>query len=98
MRLQKMSKIRGGGRSLIAFLLAIAAIPTAANADALSMDIAVAGYTGTTTLTNFQALVKLCDGKGSFRYSQCAADDGSDIWFTDSDGNIIPHEIDHRQP
>ena len=94
MRLQKMSKIRGGGRSLIAFLLAIAAIPMVAFADALSMDIAVAGYTGTTTLTNFQALVKLCDGKGTFQYSQCAADDGSDIWFTDSDGNVIPHEID----
>lgn len=58
------------------------------------MDIAVAGYTGTTTLTNFQALVKLSDGKGTFQYSQCAANDGSDLWFTDSDGKVIPHEID----
>jgi len=77
-----------------AAVAASAAIPTAANADALSMDIAVAGYTGTTTLTNFQALVKLSDGKGTFQYSQCAANDGSDLWFTDSDGNVIPHEID----
>ncbi len=77
-----------------AAVAASAAIPMSANADARSMDIAVAGYTGTTTLTNFQALVKLSDGKGTFQYSQCAANDGSDLWFTDSDGNVIPHEID----
>ncbi|MBQ4199893.1 MAG: DUF2341 domain-containing protein [Kiritimatiellae bacterium] len=77
-----------------AAVAASAAIPMSASAEALSMSIAVAGYTGTTTLKNFQALVQLCDGKGTFQYSQCAANDGSDLWFTDSDGNVIPHEID----
>ena len=52
------------------------------------------GYVGTTTLTNFQTLVKISESAGGFSYSQCAANYGDDLWFTDSAGNVIPHEID----
>ena len=56
--------------------------------------LVLAGYTGTTTLTNFQALVKLNEGRFGFSYDDYAAKDGSDLWFTDSSGNVIPHELD----
>ncbi len=56
------------------------------------------GYAGTTTLTNFQALVKISESAGGFSYSQCSANYGADLWFTDSAGNVIPHEIDTWNP
>ena len=71
-----------------------AIFPMAANAEAKSVTLSCNGYTGTTTLTNFQSLVKLSDGVYGFHYSDCAANDGTDLWFTDSDGNLIPHEVD----
>ena len=52
------------------------------------------GYAGTTTLANFQALVKISESVGGFSYAQCAANYGADLWFTDSAGNVIPHEVD----
>ena len=47
-----------------------------------------------TALTDFQAMVKLTEGQYGFSYNDYAAKDGSDIWFTDWQGNVIPHEID----
>ena len=73
---------------------ASAALPMAANAEAKSVTLSCNGYTGTTALTNFQAHVKLSDGVYGFHYSDCAANDGTDLWFTDSDGSLIPHEVD----
>ena len=62
---------------------------------AKQVTLSCSGYAGTTTLTGFQALVKLSDGVHGFRYGDCATNDGSDLWFTDSNGNLIPHEVDH---
>ena len=65
---------------------------------AKQMALMSVGYTGSETLTDFQALVKLPDGVAGFSYADYAAQDGSDIWFTDADGNLIPHEIDTWDP
>ena len=70
------------------------AVVLPAYADAKQATIVLAGYTGTTTLVNFQTLVKLKEGRFGFSYDDYAAKDGSDLWFTDSSGNVIPHEID----
>ena len=65
---------------------------------AKQMALMSVGYSGTDALTNFQALVKLPDGVEGFSYDDYSARDGSDIWFTDSSGNVIPHEIDTWNP
>lgn len=55
--------------------------------------ITVTNYTGS-TLTDFPMLVRIKEGAPTgFTYSQ-TAEGGSDIRFTDLDGNLIPHEID----
>ena len=67
----------------------------AAQAAEKTAELACVGYKGETTLENFQALVKLSAANGyGFDYADCAAQDGSDLWFTDSSGNVIAHEID----
>ena len=67
----------------------------AAQAAEKTAELACVGYKGETTLENFQALVKLSAANGyGFDYVDCAAQDGSDLWFTDSSGNVIAHEID----
>lgn len=60
-----------------------------------SMPIRFKGYEGSTTLTNFPALIKLSDGCGNnrFRYADCAAG-GADLLFTDASGSILSHEIE----
>ena len=75
-----------------AALCMMAALPSWAAGK--SVVLTCSGYTGTTTLTDFQALVKLSDGVNGFRYADCATNDGTDLWFTDSSGNLIPHEVD----
>ena len=53
------------------------------------------GYTGTETLTDFQALIRLSENRYGFRYADCAdSERGSDIWFSDAGGTVLPHEID----
>ena len=64
---------------------------------AKTFDIKFAGYAGTTELTDFPALIRLSAARNSFDYAKCAAD-GSDLRFSDSDGNLIPHEIDTWNP
>jgi hypothetical protein len=64
---------------------------------AASFNVKFSGYTGTTTLADFPALVRLSATRNGFDYAKCAAD-GSDIRFTDADGNLIPHEIDTWDP
>lgn len=53
------------------------------------------GYTGTSVLTNFPALIKLSDGTGNnrFHYADCAPD-GADLLFTDVDGTPLHHDIE----
>ena len=83
-------------RKMIAFaaIAASAMVPSPSWATAKEATLMLAGYTGTTTLTNFQALVKLSEGRFGFSYDDYAAKDGTDLWFTDLSGNVIPHEID----
>ena len=57
-----------------------------------SMPITFAGYDGTTTLTNFPALIRLGEGTGSFTYADCASD-GRDVRFCDAAGNELDSEI-----
>ena len=74
--------------------MAAAMAASAAFGAAKEQKLVFSGYTGTTTLTDFQAMVKLTEGQYGFSYNDYAANDGSDLWFTDSSGNVIPHEID----
>ena len=60
---------------------------------AMSARITFTGYTGSDTLTDFPALIKLPGGVPGFAYADAAAD-GADIYFTDAAGNRIVHEID----
>ena len=69
---------------------------TAAMAEAKQAPLSFAGYEGETALVDFQVLVKLSEGQYGFSYNDYAAKDGSDLWFADSAGNVIPHEIDSR--
>ena len=78
----------------VAAIAASAVVSSPSLAVAKETTLALAGYTGTTTLTNFQALVKLSEGRFGFSYDDYAAKDGTDLWFADSLGNVIPHEID----
>ncbi|MDA3926480.1 MAG: hypothetical protein PF904_17455 [Kiritimatiellae bacterium] len=60
-----------------------------------SMLIRFKGYQGTSTLTNFPALIKLWEGCGNnrFHYSDCEAE-GTDLIFTDANGASLSHEIE----
>ena len=58
-----------------------------------STPITFAGYDGTTTLTNFTALVRLAEGDGSFRYNDCKSADGRDVRFCGADGREIDSEV-----
>ena len=80
-----MRKLTGKAAILAAAICVAAALPSWA--EAKSVTLTCSGYTGTTTLTDFQALVKLSDGVNGFRYADCATNDGTDLWFTDSSGN-----------
>ena len=84
------------------FRVVVAALAVCAagmsRAAAKSSTLECAGYTGTTTLTGFQVLVKLSEGAYGFSYSDYAAADGSDLWFEDANGTLIPHEIDTWNP
>jgi len=59
-----------------------------------SLDIRFSGYAGSSALTDFPALVKLSTAIDGFSYSDFQLAGGGDLRFTDSDGNLIPHEID----
>ena len=56
--------------------------------------ITVTGYTGGETLADFPVLVRFAEGSpAGFQYN-FVRDDGSDLRFVDSDGNLLPFEID----
>ena len=90
-----MRKLTGEAAILAAAIAASAMLPLQSFAEAKSARLLCNGYTGTGTLTDFQALVKLSpENDYGFSYADCAANDGSDLWFTDASGNVIPHEVD----
>lgn len=84
-------KTRAGVSVAVAVLLS--AFSGVARAESHAARIGFAGYRGTETLTDFPALIKLPDVVAGFAYADAEAD-GSDLYFTDSSGNTIPHEID----
>ena len=81
----------------VAVIAASATLPMAANAEAKSVRLVCNSYTGSTPLTNFQALVKLSatDDAYGFSYSEAGGASATNIWFTSADGSAVyPHEID----
>lgn len=63
-----------------------------------SFNIKFAGYAGTTTLTNFPALIRLSEARNNFKYSACKLEKGADTRFYDADGNLLPSEVDTWNP
>ena len=58
--------------------------------------IQFSGYTSETMLENFPVLVKLAEGNPvGFSYADCAADS---FRFTDTDGNVLPHDVEAWDP
>ena len=86
---------RNIGSAALAAAICAAAASSSAFAAAKSVTLKAAGYTSSTTLTDFQALVKLSEGDGyGFSYNE-AGGSSHYIWFTSADGaTIYPHEID----
>ena len=85
--------------ALAAVLTAAALAPFAASAG--SATLKCAGYTGTETLENFQALIKLDEGRYGFSYADCADQAaGTDVWFSsDAAGDaVLEREIDTWNP
>jgi hypothetical protein len=82
----------------MAFVVLFAALATA-HADVdwsqfeCSFSVKFPGYRGSSTLTDFPVLIRLSAALNDFNYSKCA-DNGADIRFSDSDGNLLSHEID----
>lgn len=84
---------------------ALAALPTPAGASfRLGATATVSGYSGSETLTNFPALVRVReDSPAGFSYADVANvlasdKDAIDIGFTDMSGAGLPYEIDTWDP
>ena len=56
-------------------------------------DLYCSGYDGNEALANFPVCVHLPDCAPNFKYAD-AASDGSDIWFSDENGNVLASEMD----
>ena len=65
---------------------------------AKKLTISFPGYAGSSTLSDFPVLVKLSTAISGFSYSDFARTNGDDLRFTDSSGNLIPHEVDTWNP
>ena len=78
---------------------AVICAPRATFADyAKEFDVKFAGYKGSTTLTNFPALIRLSKARNNFDYSKCELANGGDTRFFDADGNLLPSEVDTWNP
>ena len=64
---------------------------------AKSMDVTFSGYSGT-DLANFPVLVRLSSAINGFSYGDFQKTDGGDLRFADSNGTLLPHEIDTWNP
>ncbi|MGN0846336.1 MAG: hypothetical protein ACI4RA_03000, partial [Kiritimatiellia bacterium] len=70
-----------------------------ADSFARALRFSIQGYQGSDTLRDFPVLVRLAEGKmPGFKYDDFHLADGRDLVFLDSEGNIIPHEIDTWNP
>ena len=97
MKTERMSARFGaiGKSALVAAAICAAVAPSSSFAEAKSVTLKAAGYTSSTTLTDFQALVKLSEGDDyGFSYNE-AGGASHNIWFTSVDGaTVYPHETD----
>ena len=110
----KLTIDRGGGEDCILWnmmkkacsrLLALSAALLAGAAWGETLDVAqfphrvaiqFSGYASETMLENFPVLVKLAEGQPvGFSYADCAADS---FRFTDTDGNVLPHDVEAWDP
>ena len=84
-----------GRVALVATALCAAMAPLSSFAEAKSATLRATGYEGAETLSGFPALVKLsaADDAYGFSYGECV-NGKDDLWFTDADGNLIPHDVD----
>ena len=85
------------------FAVAAASLAVTATADPIdwsaydkSFDITFPGYTGSETLTDFPVLVRLSKARNAFQYGKCP--NGASLRFSDSEGNLLAHEIDTWNP
>jgi hypothetical protein len=60
-----------------------------------SMKITFAGYNRATAVSNFPALVELSTSLAGFDYNQFMSPVANDLRFTDANGNVLNHEINH---
>ena len=82
-----------------ALLAAALVAPCALFADyAKEFNVKFAGYAGTTTLTNFPALIRLSAARNNFDYTKCKKANGDDVRFFDADDNLLPCEVDTWNP
>ena len=80
--------------ALCALALPLRAAVIDPGAFAYRASFTVSGYAGSAPLSDFPVLVRLsATSPSGFDYADCAAD-GSDLRFSDADGNVIPHEIE----
>ena len=80
--------------ALCALALPLRAAVIDPGAFAYRASFTVSGYAGSAPLSDFPVLVRLsATSPSGFDYAACAAD-GSDLRFSDADGNVIPHEIE----
>ena len=89
-----MKRIRSFLLALCALALPLRAAVIDPGAFTYRASFTVSGYAGSAPLENFPVLVRLsATSPSGFDYAACAAD-GSDLRFSDADGNVIPHEIE----
>ena len=67
------------------------------SAFAKKMTVSFTGYSGT-ALTDFPVLVRLSTAIDGFSYADFHLADGGDLRFADSNGTLLPHEIDTWNP
>ena len=93
--MRTIARVKTWHRALVAAAICAAVAPSSSFAEAKSVTLKAAGYTSSTTLTDFQALVKLSDNDAyGFSYTE-AGGASHYIWFTSVDGaTVYPHEID----
>ncbi len=90
----KTTTLRAG----LCLLMAVGMQATATGSDRYNcIEITFPGYVGTVPATNFPALIRLDENIAGFTYATAQAE-GKDILFTDTAGNVLPHEIDEWNP
>ena len=59
-----------------------------------SFRVTFSGYTGTETLENFPALIRVSPSLNSFSYDKCKVSGGGDLRFSDANGYLLQSEVE----